>query len=386
MPHLDTQLIHDGEPVPRIDGAVVTPIFQSATFTHTDPDDTVRYARYNNTPNHAALHAKLASLEGTDAALVTGSGMAAISSVLMGLLRAGDHIIAQTGLYGGTLGMLSDFLPRFGIEHTFLPDGGPTAWTDALRPETRMLYAEGIANPRMDVADLEAMVAFAQQHDLITVIDNTFASPVNFRPATLGFDVVLHSATKYMAGHSDLIAGTVAGSETFLADVAAAAKMLGGTLDPHACFLLQRSLKTLGVRVRQQNANAQAVAEALDAHDAVADVRYPGLPSHPDHERAARLFDGFGGMLSFDLVPDADPDAFLDALTLPVVAPSLGGVETLTSRPIHTSHQHVAPPVRDALGITERFIRLSVGIEGADDLIRDLTSALDRCRLHASDV
>jgi cystathionine gamma-synthase/cystathionine gamma-lyase/cystathionine beta-lyase len=384
MSSLDTQLIHDGEPDPRIDGAVVTPIFQSATFTHAGPNEPVRYARYNNTPNHDALHAKMASLEGTDAALVTGSGMAAIASVLMGLLSAGDHVVAQPGLYGGTLGMLSDFLPRFNIDHTFLPSDNPETWTDALRPSSRMLYAEGIANPRMDVANLEAMVDFAQAHDLITVIDNTFASPVNFRPAALGFDVVLHSATKYLAGHSDLIAGTVAGAEAMMEPVKAAAKMLGGTLDPHACFLLHRSLKTLAVRVRQQNANAQAVAAALADHAAIEAVRYPGLPDHPNHDRAARLFDGFGGMLSFDLVPEADIDAFFDALSLPVLAPSLGGVETLVSRPIHTSHQHVAPDVRKALGITKRFIRLSVGIEGTDDLVGDVVAALDAaCVEHA---
>lgn len=380
MASLDTQLIHDGEPNPRIDGAVVTPIFQSATFTHAGPHERVRYARYNNTPNHDVLHRKIAALEGTDAALVTGSGMASISSVLLGLLDAGDHIVAQPGLYGGTLGMLSDVLPRFQIEHTFLPDA-PDAWTEALRPESRLLYAESIANPRMDVPDLEAMVAFAEAHDLITVIDNTFASPVNLRPAALGFDVTLHSATKYLAGHSDLIAGTVAGPNALMDDVKATAKMLGGTLDPHACFLLQRSLKTLAVRVRQQNANAQAVAEALAAHDAIAAVRYPGLPQHPHHERAARLFDGFGGMLSFDLAPGASPDAFFDALTLPVLAPSLGGVESLVSRPLHTSHQHVAPDVRDALGITERFIRLSVGLEGTADLVADVEAALDAARV-----
>ena len=377
MPSLDTQLIHDGEPDPRIDGAVVTPIFQSATFTHPGPEAPVRYARYNNTPNHDALHAKLAALEGIADALVTGSGMAAISSVLMGLLDAGDHIVAQPGLYGGTLGMLADFLPRFDIAHTFLPDD-PDAWADALRPSTRLLYAESIANPRMDVPDLERMVAFAEANDLLTVIDNTFASPINVRPAEIGFDITLHSATKYMAGHSDLTAGTVAGATSVLEDVHAAATMLGGTLDPHACFLLHRSLKTLGVRVRQQNANAQAVAEALADHEAVAAVRYPGLPAHPSHDRAARLFDGYGGMLSFDLVPDADVDAFFEALSLPVLAPSLGGVETLITRPLHTSHQHVAPQVREALGITERFIRLSVGIEGTDDLVADMTTALDR--------
>ena len=375
MSTLNTRLIHDGEPDPRIEGAVAMPVFQSATFTFDDPD-TVRYARYNNTPNHEALHTKLSSVMETEAALVTSSGMAAISSALMGLLDAGDHVLAQPGLYGGTLSLFSDLFPRFDIDHSFLPDGGPEAWADAVRPSTRVLYAESITNPTMDVDDLEAMVACAEAHDLVSVIDNTFASPVNVRPAALGFDVVLHSATKYLAGHSDLVAGVVGGSGVHLASIGATAKLLGGTLDPHACGLLHRSLKTLGVRVRQQNRNAQALAEALDAHEAVTAVRYPGLPDHRSHERAARLFDGFGGMLSIDLAPAVDTDAFLDALSVPVVAPSLGGVETLVSQPLYTSHAGVDAATREALGITERFIRISVGMEGADDLIRDMAAAL----------
>lgn len=375
MSTLDTRLIHDGEPDPRIEGAVAMPVFQSATFTFDGPEN-VRYARYNNTPNHEALHAKLSSVMQTEAALVTASGMAAISSALMGLLNAGDHVLAQPGLYGGTLHLFADLFPRFDVAHSFLPDGGPDAWAEAVRPSTRVLYAESITNPTMDVDDLEAMAAFADAHDLVAVIDNTFASPVNVRPSQLGFDVVLHSATKYLAGHSDLVAGVVGGSAAHLDPIGATAKLLGGTLDPHACGLLHRSLKTLGVRVRQQNRNAQALAEALDAHDAVEAVRYPGLPDHRAHDRAARLFDGFGGMLSIDLAPAVDVDAFLDALSVPIVAPSLGGVETLVSQPLYTSHAGVDAATRDALGITERFIRISVGVEGADDLIADVEAAL----------
>jgi cystathionine gamma-synthase/cystathionine gamma-lyase/cystathionine beta-lyase len=221
------------------------------------------------------------------------------------------------------------------------------------------------------------MIDFAETHNLVAVIDNTFASPVNLRPAELGFDVVLHSATKYLGGHSDLAAGVVAGPDDLLDDVRHTTKLLGGMLDPHACFLLHRSLKTLGVRVRQQSETAQAVAEALTRHDAVDQVRYPGLSSHPDHERAKELLDGFGGMVSFDLVPDADVNAFFEALSLPIRAPSLGGVETLITQPIHTSHKNVDPAVREELGITERFVRLSVGLEGRADLSDDLSTALD---------
>jgi cystathionine gamma-synthase/cystathionine gamma-lyase/cystathionine beta-lyase len=377
MTDLDTRAVHDGEPTPRVEGAVSLPIFQTATYTHEDPDAPVRYVRYSNSPNHEALHDKLASLEGTEDALVTASGMAAISSTLLSLLDAGDHLVAPRSLYGGTLGLFDDLLPRFDVGHSVLPEGGPDAWTEALTPSTTVLYAEAIANPLLEVPDLEAMAAFADAHDLTAVIDSTFASPVNLRPAELGFDVVLHSGTKYLAGHSDLAAGVVAGPSGLVDRVAHTLKLLGGVLDPHACFLLHRSLKTLGVRVRQQNATAQAVAEALHAHAAVERVLYPGHPTHPDHDRARALFDGYGGMVSFDLAPAAAPNAFFNALSLPIRAPSLGGVDTLVTQPIHTSHRDVPPEVRRDMGITERFVRLSLGLESSDDLVGDLTTALD---------
>jgi Cystathionine beta-lyases/cystathionine gamma-synthases len=291
MPDLDTRAIHDGEPDPRIEGAVSLPIFQTATYTHEDPDDPVRYVRYSNSPNHEALHEKLASLETTDDALVTASGMAAISSALLTLLDAGDHLVAPRSLYGGTLDLFEDLLPGFDVGHTFLPDDDPDSWKQALSPSTEVLYAESIANPLLEVPDLKAMADFADEHGLVSVIDSTFASPVNLRPAELGFDVVLHAGTKYLAGHSDLAAGVVAGSSALVDEMGYTLKLLGGMLDPQACFLLHRSLKTLGVRVRKQNETAQAVAEALDAHDAVERVLYPGLPSHPDHNRAQRLLD-----------------------------------------------------------------------------------------------
>ena len=375
---LDTRAIHDGEPDPRIEGAISLPIFQTSTYTHEDPDDPVRYVRYNNSPNHEALHEKLASLEGTDDALVTASGMAAISSALLTLLDAGDHLVAPQNLYGGTLDLFDDLLPRFDVEHSFLPEGDPVAWESALEPSTSVLYVESITNPLLEVPDLKAMAEFADAHDLVSVIDSTFASPVNLRPADLGFDVVLHSGTKYLAGHSDLAAGVVAGPSDLVDQMGYTLKLLGGMLDPHACFLLHRSLKTLGVRVRQQNETAQAVAEALDAHDATERVLYPGLPSHPDHDRAQQLLDGPGGMVSFNLAPAASVDSFFDSLSLPIRAPSLGGVETLITQPIHTSHANVDPTVREDMGITDRFVRLSVGLEAPDDLVADLTSALDK--------
>jgi len=377
MSTLDTRSVHAGEPDPRVEGAVTLPIFQSATYTHEDPEAPPRYIRYNNTPNHEALHEKLAALTETESTLVTASGMAAISSTLLSLLDAGDHLVAPRSLYGGTLDLFDDLLPRFEVEHTLVAEDTPDAWTAAVQPNTKVLYAESIANPLLEVPDLVAMIDFAETQNLVAVIDNTFASPVNLRPAELGFDVILHSATKYLGGHSDLAAGVVAGPDDLLDDVRYTTKLLGGMLDPHACFLLHRSLKTLGVRVRQQNETAQAVAETLARHDAVDQVRYPGLSSHPDHERAKALLDGFGGMVSFDLVPDADVNAFFEALSLPIRAPSLGGVETLITQPIHTSHKNVDRAVREELGITERFVRLSVGLEGREDLSDDLSTALD---------
>ncbi|MFO8100446.1 MAG: PLP-dependent aspartate aminotransferase family protein [Salinibacter sp.] len=273
--------------------------------------------------------------------------------------------------------LFDTLLPRLNIGYSVLPDDA-AAWADALTDETTVLYTESITNPLLEVPDLEAMASFADAHDLVAVIDNTFASPVNLRPSTLGFDVVLHSATKYLGGHSDVAAGVVAGPASVLEAVGHTLTLTGGVLDPHACFLLHRSLKTLGVRMRRHNATANAIAEALAGHDAVRRVLYPGHPSHPDHTRAQALFDdGFGGMISFELTPRADPESFLDHLSLPIRAPSLGGVESLVTQPVHTSHRDMDPSVRDALGITERLVRLSVGLEAPADLRPDLTAALD---------
>jgi cystathionine gamma-synthase/cystathionine gamma-lyase/cystathionine beta-lyase len=374
---LDTRSIHAGEPDPRIEGAVTTPIFQTATYTHDDPATSPRYLRYNNSPSHEALHEKLAALTETEAALVTASGMAAISSTLMSLLDAGDHLVAPRSLYGGTLTLLDQFLPRFGVEHTLVADESSEAWTKAVQPNTTVLYAESITNPLLEVSNLGTMVDFAEAHGLTTVVDNTFGSPVNVRPAEHGFDVVLHSGTKYLGGHSDLAAGVVAGPSDVLEEVRETAKSLGGTLDPHACFLLQRSLKTLGVRVRQQNTTAEALAASLADHEGIDQMHHPSRPAHPHHERAKALLDGFGGMVSLELAPQADVEPFFEALSLPLRAPSLGGVETLVTQPIHTSHKNVDPSLRDALGITERLVRVSVGLEDKDDLIDDFATALD---------
>ena len=378
--HIETKLIHAGEPEPRVDGAVTMPIFQTAMFESAGEKSyhEIRYLRLNNTPNHVALHAKLAALENAEAALVTSSGMAAISTALLALLSNGDHFLAQNCLYGGTHDLVTKDLVGYGITHSFVDGSRPDTWEAALQPNTKLMYVESIANPLLDVPDLEAVVAFAKRHGLITLIDNTFASPINFRPAEAGFDVSLHSATKYLNGHSDLVAGAVIGRADLVTRVTHRLNHLGGTLDPHACFLLHRGLKTLALRVGYQNRSALAIASFLEKHEAVSKVVYPGLASHPQHAIAARMYDGFGGMLSFEVKGGvAAAERFMARTTLPVVAPSLGGIETLLTRPATTSHSGLSAAERERIGITDGLIRVSVGIEHTDDLIEDFGRALE---------
>jgi cystathionine beta-lyase/cystathionine gamma-synthase len=378
-PHIDTQLIHAGERRPPIEGAVNLPVFQSATFTYDGQREyhNIRYARLNNTPNHEVLNTKLAVLEGGEAAMVTASGMAAITTTILALLKSGDHMLAQNCLYGGTHDLLTTDLSRLGIGFDFIDGDRPGTWVAQLRPETRLAYVETLTNPLLEVAELAALAAFAREHGLISVIDNTFASPINFRPIEYGFDLVVHSCTKYLNGHSDIVAGAVVGRSDLVEKITRTLNHLGATLDPHACFLLQRGIKTLGVRVRHQNRNAQQIAEFLAGHPRVARVFYPGLSDNPYHKRARALFDGFGGMISFEIEGDSsEADAFIARLRLAACAPSLGGAETLITRPASTSHSGMPAEERRRSGISDRMIRLSVGLEAADDLIADMTAAL----------
>lgn len=373
---LDTRLIHAGEP--KILGAVTLPIFQSATYLHQDAEryDAVRYARLNNTPNHDALATKLANIERAEAAVVTSSGMAAISTTLFGLLSCGDHVLVQDGVYGGTWALAVQEFPRFGITYDFVNPNDPADLKAKLRAQTKLIYVETISNPLLSVVNLAEVATFARRHSLISVVDNTFASPVNCRPCEFGFDLVLHSATKYLNGHSDIVAGVIVGKKSYIDELMPRLNLYGGTLDPHACFLLQRGLKTLSLRVERQNANAMFLAQALEGHPSVKSVRYPGLLSHPQHELATTTLSGFGGMLSVD-VGDAEASARLCAsLSLAVDAPSLGGIETLVTRPATTSHKGVTLEERERLGITNGLVRISVGIEHAEDLAADFLGAL----------
>jgi cystathionine beta-lyase/cystathionine gamma-synthase len=376
---IDTRLIHAGEPEKRICGAVSLPVFQSSTFEYTGQSsyDDLKYIRMNNTPNHEVLHKKLAAIENAEAALVTASGMAAISTTLLALFSPGDHILVQDCLYGGTQDFIaSDFAP-LGIQFDFIDADDPASWTKKLKPNTRGLYAETITNPLLQVGDLKALPEFAASNGLISMIDNTFATPVNFRPAEWGYDISLHSCTKYLNGHSDIVAGAVIGKQDILKKIAHKLIHLGGSLDPHACFLLHRGMKTLAVRIRHQNRSAQAIAEHLTGHPAIERVNYPGLPDHPGYDRARGLLTGFGGMISFELKGGlAAAERFLQRVSLPIVAPSLGGVETLVTRPATTSHAGMRPDERQAAGISDSLIRLSVGIEDTQDLIEDFENAL----------
>jgi len=375
---IETKLVHAGEPEPRIEGAVSMPIFQSAMFETFGGDyHGVPYIRLNNTPNQLALHRKIAALENAETALVASSGMAAITAALMTACQVGDHILFQNTLYGGTHDFTTKDLPTMGIEYDFIDPADPGSWEAKLRPNTKVIYVESISNPLMGVGDLRAVVDFAKAHNIVSMIDNTFASPYNFRPPEIGFDISLHSCTKYMNGHSDIVAGAVVGTTEWVEKIKYKLDHLGGTLDPHACFLLHRGLKTLALRMERHNSNAFTMARHLSEHPKVKSVNYPGLETNPGHEVARELFDGFSGMVSFELTGDAnDVDRFLRAAQLPIVTASLGGPETLLTLPSATSHAGLSRKDRETIGISDTLVRMSVGIEAVEDLIEDLDQAL----------
>lgn len=376
---LDTKLIHAGEPKPRIRGAVSMPIFQSANFEYAGEDDynSLKYIRLNNTPNHDALHAKLAATENAETALVTSSGMGAISSTLLTILSTGDHLLIQDCLYGGTHDFVTKDLRSFGIAHDFIDANDPDSWPSRLRPNTRAIYVETMSNPLVGVPNLPAVVEFAKASRIVSIIDNTFASPVNYRPPEHGFDLSLHSCTKYLNGHSDIVAGAVIGREELVRKVKHRVNHLGCSLDPHAAFLLHRGMKTLALRVRFQNESTLRIAQFLERHAAVKAVHYAGLETHRQHQLARQFFEGCGGVFSFELNGGvAEAEHVMKRVKLPIVAPSLGGVETLITRPATTSHLGMSPQERRGLGISDQLMRVSIGIEATEDLIADFSQAL----------
>lgn len=375
----DTRMIHAGEPEPRIAGAVAMPVFQSSTYESVEGEDyhDIGYIRLSNTPNHRALAEKLSALEGSEAALLFASGMAAVTTSLLAHLCPGGHLLIGSCLYGGTHGFVFGLLEKFGVSYSVLDIDAPETWPALLRENSRVIYTEVMTNPLLEVADHAAVVAFADAHGLISMIDNTFASPVNFRPCEFGYDLSIQSATKYLNGHSDIVAGTVAGSRAHISEIKQHLDYLGGCMNPHQAWLLHRGLKTLAVRVERQNSNALRLAHMLINHPRVSQVNYPGLTASPWHERAAALFEGFGAMLSFE--PDTSVESaerIMKSLEIPIHAPSLGGVESLVTLPARTSHAGMSRAEREGMGISDKLVRVSVGIEHIDDLLADFEQAL----------
>ena len=376
-----TELVHAGEPEPRIEGAVSMPIFQSSTYEYSGEGqyDDIRYIRLNNTPNHKAIQKKLAVIECAESALVTSSGMSAITATLLTFLKQGDHLLSHKSLYGGTASFILEDLPRYGITFDLIDTTDPSGWSMMLKPNTKVIYTETITNPMLEVPELGAIVDFAKENNLISMIDNTFASPVLFSPSELGFDISLHSCTKYINGHSDIVAGAVIGSDKLIKIITSRMNHFGGSLNPGACFLLHRAIKTLELRMIRQSKNAGQIALFLENHPEVLSVNYPGLVSNNSYERAKKYLSGFSAMVSFEVVGGKTRSIkFMNQLDIAINAPSLGGVETLITLPALSSHSGMDPAERVKAGITDSLIRLSVGIESVDDLITDLDQALHK--------
>lgn len=374
-----TRAIHAGSPPPEPGAPVVPPVVMSSTFYGGKRDEPgpLRYSRYGNNPNQEQVAATMAALEGTEASLLLSSGMAAIALTVLSATEAGDHIVASRHLYGATHELFTHELPRRGIEVTFIEPGDQDEWTAALRERTRVLYLEVPTNPALRVFDPRVPAAVAEEHGLLFAVDTTFASPVNVRMAELGAHAVIHSATKYLGGHTDLIAGVVSGSNELVGKVRDLMKLYGPSPDPHMAWLLGRGLRTVVVRTACHNGNALALARWFAERPEVAATLYPGLESHPDHSLASELLDGYGGMLSVVLKGGGEAaDAFAEAVTLALIAPSLGGVETLISQPRYTSHRHQTPEERETIGVPDGFVRISVGLEDVEDLMADFDRAL----------
>jgi cystathionine beta-lyase/cystathionine gamma-synthase len=379
----ETEAVRGGTSLHKKNGPVSTPIFQSSTFEVTDNEEQLRvtptdhfYTRYGN-PTHTVVEHAIAQLEGTDASLLFSSGMSAITTSFLALVKAGDHIVAQRDIYGGVTKFLSQWLPKLGVETTFVDTNDFEQHERAIRPNTRLIHVESPTNPNVRVVDLEKVVALARKHNLITTIDATFCTPINCRPAEWGIDLVLHSGTKYFGGHADLICGIATGRRDLIDQIHALRTTLGCVMDPHAAFLLRRGLKTLAVRVERQNRSALEIAEFLSRHPKVSRVHYPMLKDHPDHAIAAKQLAGGGGVLSFEVEgTGADACRVSEAFSLFTLAPSLGGVESLVSIPVLTSHAMIDPDLRKKMGVTDQMLRLSVGIENVNDLIADLEKGL----------
>jgi cystathionine gamma-synthase len=382
---LETAAVHGAADLEKKNGPVGTPIYQTSTFEVTDNDEQQRvtstdryYTRWGN-PTITVAEQAVAAIEGVEAALTFASGMGAITTTILALLKAGDHIVAQRDIYGGVTKFFSQWLPRLGIETTFVDTNDFEQHGRAIRPNTKMLYLESPTNPSLRVVDFKEAAELAREHKLISMIDSTFGTPINQHPAEYGIDLVMHSGTKYLSGHADLTCGVICGRQELMDQIWETRTTLGNCMDPHAAWMLIRGLKTLAVRVTRQNENAQCVAEFLSQHGKVRRVHYPFLKSHPEHAIArAQMSGGGGGMVTFEVEGTGeDARRASEAMRLFTLATSLGGVESLVSIPVLTSHAMISAEQRAEMGVTEQMVRLSVGIESAEDLIADLERALE---------
>jgi cystathionine gamma-synthase len=383
-----TPAVHGGEPKTYAHDALTAPIVQTATYSFANTAELVEYmegkkereeyGRYGN-PTCRLLEERIAALEGTEDAVSFSSGMAAVTSAILALTKSGDHVVLFSDCYRRTRQFVTRFLAQFGVSHTLVPPADLKALEQALRPETKLVVSEAPTNPYLTVLDLPELSAICKPRRVRTLIDSTFATPVNLNPAEFGIDLIVHSATKYLGGHNDVLAGAVAGSAALVSLVRDVRHLMGAVCDPHAAYLVHRGLKTLALRVQQQNESSQAIAEALEGHARVKRVWYPGLSSHPSHAVATRLMRGFGGVVTFELEGDLESTSkFIDALRIPRIAPSLGGVESLVEQPALMSYFELSTEQREAVGIKNTLVRYAVGIESTDDLIADLRQALDR--------
>ncbi len=383
-----TTAVHAGEPRPKPAHSLATPIVQTSTYSFANTQelvdhfegkiDRVEYGRYGN-PTQRTAEAKLAALEGAEDCLLFASGMAAMTTALFAILSRGTHVVVTDDSYRRTRQFLNQTLHRFGIEVSTVPAGDYDALEDAIRPTTRALVSESPTNPYNRIMDLARFAEIGRRHRVKTIIDGTFATPYNQRPLEFGIDLVMHSATKFLGGHNDLLAGAVLGSRELVDGIRSLHAISGAVVDPFAAYLLVRGLKTFALRMERQNANAQAVAEFLAGHPRVAAVHYAGLPSHPQHEIAKKQMRGYGGVVSFEVRGDlAAASRVVDACRIPYIASSLGGVESLIEQPAIMSFYELTTEERLAIGIKDSLIRYSVGVEDADDLIADLAQALDR--------
>jgi cystathionine beta-lyase len=376
---INTICVHTGEVKDEQFKGAVSPMYMSTSYAF-DGVDVKRYPRYFNTPNQEMLFKKIAALEHTEDGLIFGSGMAAISAAMFAFLRSGDHVIIQQVIYGGTFNLVVAEFEKYGIEYSFTESDKVDDFKALIKENTKFLYIETPSNPLLGITDLDAIATLAKETGVLTMIDNTFASPINQNPADFGIDIILHSATKYMGGHSDISAGAIAASKEHIAQIWKTAINFGGNLSDQTVWLLERSLKTLNLRVKEQTKNAQEMAEYLEDNDQIERVYYPGLKSHPQYELAKKQMKGFGAMMSFELIDGIDAMDFQNALQLIKPSLSLAGLESTTVSPAQTTHALLSEQQRLERGIKDGLIRFSVGIEEPKDLIEDIAQALQKCK------